>query len=58
MNKEWSDLNKKFQNEISKKATFNDGINTLLELRSLLFKQVKRYGHLDEEKLEIGRAHV
>ena len=45
MNKEWSDLNKKFQNEISKKATFNDGINTLLELRSLLFKQVKRYGH-------------
>lgn len=51
MNKEWSDLNKKFQNEISKKATFNDGINTLLELRNLLFKQVKRYGHLDEEKL-------
>lgn len=40
MNKEWSDLNKKMQIQIKKKDTFDDGINTLLELRKKLIAQM------------------
>lgn len=40
MNAEWSDLNKKMQIQIKKKDTFYAGINTLLELRKELMKQI------------------
>lgn len=40
MNTEWSELQKKMQLQIKNKATFHDGINTLLNLREELLKQV------------------
>lgn len=40
MNAEWSDLNKKMQLQIKKKDTFYEGIDTLLELRKELMKQI------------------
>lgn len=40
MNTEWSDLNKKMQIQIKKKDTFYAGINTLLELREELMKEI------------------
>lgn len=40
MNKAWSDKNKEFQKLISKKTTFKDGIEILLELRETLFEQI------------------
>ncbi|MDE5997907.1 MAG: phage head-tail adapter protein, partial [Muribaculaceae bacterium] len=40
MNKEWSDLNKKMQMEISDKTYFESGIATLLSLRSILFETI------------------
>jgi hypothetical protein len=40
MNVEWSDLNKKMQIQIKKKDTFYAGIDTLLELRKELMKQI------------------
>ncbi|WP_238918680.1 phage head-tail adapter protein [Clostridium sp. YIM B02555] len=40
MNTEWSDLNKKMQLQIKKKGTFYEGINTLLELRKELMKEI------------------
>ncbi|MBO4697370.1 MAG: phage head-tail adapter protein [Lachnospiraceae bacterium] len=40
MNKDWSDKNKKMQTLIGKAATFREGIDTLLELRSDLFQQI------------------
>ena len=40
MNAEWSDLNKKMHIQIKKKYTFYAGINTLLELRKELMKQI------------------
>ena len=40
MNAEWSDLNKKMQIQIKKKDTFYAGINTLLELRKELMKEI------------------
>lgn len=39
MNKEWSELNKKMQQQM-KKTSFGDGINTLLELRENLMQEV------------------
>lgn len=36
MNKEWSDLHKIIQSKIKKETTFNEGIETLLELRQQL----------------------
>ena len=40
MNTEWSDLNKKMHIQIKKKDTFYAGIDTLLELRKKLMKQI------------------
>ncbi|AQR94585.1 phage head-tail adapter protein [Clostridium saccharoperbutylacetonicum] len=40
MNIEWSDLNKKMQLQIKKKSTFYEGIDTLLELRKELMKEI------------------
>lgn len=37
MGKEWNDMNKKFQLLISKKETFNEGKETLLELRKSMY---------------------
>lgn len=39
MNREWSELNAKAKSEL-KKATFSDGINTLLELRGQLWDEI------------------
>ena len=43
MNKEWSELNKLLQLQIKKKDTFEAGINTLLELRVLLMKEIMKF---------------
>lgn len=43
MNKEWSELNKTMQLQIKKKDTFSEGINTLLELRKELMKQILQF---------------
>jgi len=40
MDKNWSEMNKEMQALIAKKATFQDGIGKLLELRKNLFEQV------------------
>ena len=40
MDKHWSDMNKQMQAQISKRATFRDGVEKLLELRESLFEQV------------------
>lgn len=40
MNTEWLDLNKKMQLQIKKKGTFYEGIDTLLELRKELMKEI------------------
>ena len=37
MNKEWSELNKLMQQQINRKDTFSDGIDTLLKLRNEIF---------------------
>lgn len=50
MNKEWSELNKTMQTQIKKKATFHDGIETLLKLREQLVDELY---HL---KTELSRA--
>ena len=42
MNKEWSELNKAMQSQL-KKASFNQGIETLLTLRSELMAQIKEF---------------
>lgn len=38
MNKSWSELNRKMQIQLKKKATFSDGIETLFELRKELMQ--------------------
>lgn len=43
MNKEWSELNRKMQTEIRKEFSFASGINTLLELRAILFETVESF---------------
>ena len=43
MNKEWAELNKTMQLQIKKKDTFSVGINTLLELRKELMKQIMQF---------------
>jgi len=40
MLKEWSNLNKQFQNNISKEISFKQGINDLLELRKQMYDMV------------------
>ena len=40
MNKEWSEKNKKMQSLIGKEASFNEGIDVLLELRDDLFQEI------------------
>ena len=40
MNKEWSELNKAFQEQIKKEASFAEGIDTLLVLRQSLMEEV------------------
>lgn len=41
MNKDWSEKNKRMQALISKKDSFNEGINLLLELRAELFERIE-----------------
>ena len=38
MNKEWSELNKRMQTQLKKRDTYEDGIDTLLELRNRLME--------------------
>ena len=40
MNKEWTETNKRMQSLIGKEATFQEGIDTLIELRGSLFHQI------------------
>ena len=40
MNKDWAEKNKKMQSLIGKEASFREGIETLIELRSDLFGQI------------------
>ncbi len=40
MNKEWSELNKSMQNQIKKRDTYDEGINTLISLRDELWKTI------------------
>lgn len=43
MNKEWAEMNKTLQLQIKKKDTFLAGIDTLLELRKSLMKQIVQF---------------
>ena len=43
MNKEWSELNKAMQEQLKKRETFSQGIETLLMLRSELKKEIFRF---------------
>ena len=43
MNKDWSELYKTMQLQIKKNDTFSAGINTLLELRKELMKQIMQF---------------
>ena len=49
MNKEWSELCKTMQSQIKKETTFQEGINTLLELRGKLSDELYRF------KVELSR---
>ena len=40
MDKNWSDMNKEMQALLSRKETFVDGVNKLIELRKSLFEQI------------------
>lgn len=40
MNTEWSELNKTMQNQLKKKESFREGINTLLVLRQELLQEI------------------
>ena len=53
MNKEWSELNKKVQTLIKNKATYDIGIETLLDLRDQLMKKlVSFYDELDRAEFD------
>lgn len=53
MNKEWSELNKKVQTLIKNKATYDMGIETLLDLRSQLMKTLSSlYDELDRAEFD------
>ena len=41
MNKEWSELNKDAKILLNKKSSFKDGINKLIQLRTLLINEWK-----------------
>ena len=43
MNQEWSELNKTMQLQLKKPDTFSVGIDTLLELRKALMKQILQF---------------
>ncbi len=43
MNKEWSELNKTMQSQFKKKDTYDEGIDTLLELRNNLWKTITAF---------------
>ena len=43
MNKEWSEMNKTLQLQLKRKDTFVAGIDTLLELRRTLMKQILQF---------------
>ena len=40
MNKDWSEKNKKMQSLIGKEASFNEGIDVLIDLRNDFFRQI------------------
>lgn len=51
MNKEWSELNKIMQTQIRKKDTYEEGIDTLFELRNRLMKTLTLfYDELNREE--------
>ena len=51
MNKEWSELNKIMQTQIRKKDTYEEGIDTLFELRNQLMETLKSfYDELSREE--------
>ncbi|MBD5135353.1 MAG: phage head-tail adapter protein [Lachnospiraceae bacterium] len=51
MNKEWSELNKIMQKQIRKKDTYEEGIDTLFELRNRLMKTLTLfYDELNREE--------
>ncbi|MDE7229234.1 MAG: phage head-tail adapter protein [Oscillospiraceae bacterium] len=53
MNKEWSELNKKVQTLIKNKATYDMGIETLIDLRGQLMKTlVSLYDELDRAEFD------
>lgn len=43
MKKSWSDLNKLMQTQLKNQETFSEGINTLLSLRSEMFKIIESF---------------
>ena len=43
MNKLWAEKNKEMQTLISKEATFDAGVDKLISLRNILFKQTLKY---------------
>ena len=43
MNKELSDINKKMQIEIGNKTSYESGVHTLIELRTILFKTLSSF---------------
>ena len=43
MNKEWSELNKVMQTKIKKKDTYQEGIDTLFDLRNRLFQTITSF---------------
>lgn len=40
MNKQWSNLNKLYKEQISKESTFDKGIDNLLKLREILMNEL------------------
>ena len=51
MNKEWSELNKTMQTQMKKKDTFEEGIDTLFDLRNQLMQTLTSFkDELDREK--------
>ena len=43
MNKEWSEINKRMQSQLKKKDTFDEGIETLIELRNTVWDTIASF---------------
>lgn len=53
MNKEWSNMNKTFQDQIKKESSFDDGIKNLLELRKTLMDIILSFFELERNSLDV-----